>query len=92
MVVPIGYYSSGLQAAGGVAGYTNGLFQPQVQEYEFLIGSFDGSYGGVVGMSSLQLRPIDRLFLDFDLTYFRTQRDENNVNGNPSFSQSNRRR
>ena len=89
LVVPIGYYSSGLEAAGGIAGYSEGLFQPQVDEYEFLIGSSNGSYGGVVGMTGLQLRPIDRLFLDWDLTYFRTQRDQNNVNGNPHFPNQN---
>src|SRR5579864_1293508 len=53
LVVPVGYYSTALEFAGGLAGYTNGLFQRQVQEYEFVIGSTDASYGAVVGMSSL---------------------------------------
>jgi hypothetical protein len=85
LVVPVAYYSTSLEFAGGLAGYTNGLFQRQVQEYEFVIGSTDASYGAVVGLSSLQIRPIDRLFFDFDMTYFVTERDENNVNGSRRF-------
>lgn len=85
MAVPIAYYLQGLRGAGGAAGYSDGLFQTQVQEYEFLLGSSDGSYGGVVGLDSLQLLPFNRLFLDFDITYFRTERDENNISGNRHF-------
>ncbi len=89
VAVPIGYYSSGWGGAGGVAGYCNGLFQPQLQEYEFLLGSSNGSYGGVIGIDSLQLRPVDRLFLDGSFTFFRTERDQNTINGDPRYHNQN---
>ncbi len=85
VAVPIGYRSGALSAAIGAAGSTTGLLQPQLDSFVYLIGSTNGSYGGVAGMSDLQIRPIDRLFLDWQLSYFRTEHDENNISGNPRF-------
>jgi len=89
LAVPIGYYATDWAGAGGVAGYSNGLFQPQVQQYEFLLASTNGSYGGVIGLDDVQLRPVDRLFFDGDFTYFRTQRDQNTIDGDPRFHSQN---
>ncbi|HET6247406.1 MAG TPA: hypothetical protein VFE47_06910, partial [Tepidisphaeraceae bacterium] len=83
--VPIGYYSDGWRAAGGFASYIDGTFQRQADAYAFLVDSSNGSYGGVFGMDNLQIRPIDRLFLDWSSSYFRTEEDTNNVNGDPHF-------
>ena len=83
--VPIAFYSDGWRATGGYAGYIDGTFQRQADAYVFAIGSSNGSYGGVFGMDNLQIRPINRLFLDWTLSYIRTEEDENNVSGNPFF-------
>lgn len=85
-IVPIGYFSEALRAAGGIAGQTDGLFQRQLQSYTFLIGSANGSYDLVFGFQNLQLKPLDRFFMDGQLTYARTNDDENNVRGNRFFA------
>ena len=89
LIVPIGYYSSGFAATGGLAGYTDGLGQRQLDTFLFLVGSTNGSYGLIGGMNNLQLRPIDRLFMDWQLSYVRTQQDENNTGRNPAFPNQN---
>ncbi len=88
LAVPIAYYSDGFKGTLGVAGYTDGLFQRQMDSYIFAIGSSNGSYGVIGGMHNLQFRPIDRLFLDWELSYIRTEEDQNNVEGNPAYPRS----
>lgn len=85
VAVPIGYRSGSISAAIGAAASESGFFQPQESAFVFLIGSTNGSYGAVTGMSDLQIRPVDRLFLDWQLYYFRTEHDENNINGDRRF-------
>jgi outer membrane protein assembly factor BamA len=89
LAVPIAYYSDGFKGALGVAAYTDGLFQRQMDSYIFAIGSSNGSYGAIGGMHNLQFRPIDRLFLDWELSYIRTNEDENNIDGNRAYLREN---
>src|SRR5665213_378834 len=85
LIVPIAYYADGFKGALGFAAYTDGLFQRQMDSYLFAFGSSNGSYGAIGGMHNLQFRPLNRLFLDWELSYIRTEEDQNNVVGDPLF-------
>lgn len=85
LAVPIAYPLGSDSAAAGAAGSESGLLQPQEGSFLFLTASSNGSYDAVAGMTDLQIRPMDRLFLDWQLSYFRTEHDENNIDGRPGY-------
>jgi len=52
-----------LSKPSGICRLHHGLFQPQCSRVRIPLGSSNGFYGGVSGMSSLQLRPSIASFL-----------------------------
>ncbi|MDB5303705.1 MAG: hypothetical protein JWM97_1254 [Phycisphaerales bacterium] len=83
--LPFAFYGDPYRLAGGVAGDASGLFQPQTDFFGIALGSSNSSYGILGGMENLQLKPIDRLFLDWELAYFRYTEYEGYFLGAPGF-------
>ena len=50
-----------------------------------LLAGVNGSYGGVGGLYDLQLKPVDRLFLDCNLAYFHYPDLTTYIGPNPRF-------
>lgn len=86
IVLPFGFYSPTYGYGGGLVVYGGGLFQPQTGYYGYGYGSTDGTYGFSLGYDDLQLRPIDRLFLDTQVGYFQDQSFRAYIDGNPAYA------
>jgi hypothetical protein len=69
IVLPFGFYSPTYGIGGGVLLFGNGLIEPQSGTFAYALGSSNGTYGGSFGEDDLQLKPINRLFLDSKFGY-----------------------
>ncbi|MDB5357957.1 MAG: hypothetical protein JWN24_4410 [Phycisphaerales bacterium] len=83
--LPFVFYGDPYRLAGGVAGDASGLFQPQTDFTGIALGSSNSSYGFLVGMENIQIKPINRLFLDAEVAYFRYTEYEGYFLGAPGF-------
>jgi hypothetical protein len=83
--LPFAFYSDPYRLAGGFAGDASGIIQPQTDFFGLALGSSNSSYGLLGGMDNFQIKPINRLFLDWELAYFRYTEYEAYVLGAPGF-------
>jgi hypothetical protein len=84
-ILPFVFYSPTYQWGGGLVYYGNGFVQPQTGAFAYMLGSTDGTYAMALGHNDLQLKPIDRLFLDVEVGYSQDQSYKAYIDGNPHF-------
>ena len=85
LLLPFAFYSPRYHFGGGIVLYGSGLIQPQSGTFAYALGSANGTYGLSFGEDDLQLRPIDRLFVDAQVGYLQDQSYTAYINGNPAF-------
>lgn len=85
LALPLGFYTPNYRYAVGLVGDATGLIQPQEDLFAFGLGSTSGTYQFLLGQTDLQLKPINRLFLDTENAFFQEQRYSAYVNGNPHY-------
>lgn len=71
VVLPFALYTSSYRLGGGVVWNGSGLVQPQTNTSAVVLGSVNGSYGVLTGINDLQIKPVDRLFADFEFAFFQ---------------------
>ena len=85
LILPFVFYSQAYRFGGGIIYDSSGLIQPQSDEFGAAIGSANGSYGMFAGEDDVQLRPLNRLFLDSQFGYFQFQDFTAFIDGNPRY-------
>lgn len=83
--LPFGFYSEAWEFALGVGAGSIGYGQPQLGLLGAVVGSTNATYGALGRVTNLQIKPIDRLFMDVTAGYFRYTELQSYVPGNPDF-------
>jgi hypothetical protein len=84
--LPFGFYSQAFDLAAGVGAASLGVGQPQLGLAGAVFGSTNSSYGFLGSVTRLQIRPVNRLFLDAKIAYLNYTNLQSYVPGNPDFT------